>query len=89
MITLRVRVSSDIALVLMSLAIIGVFYSTSSWILENIILKKLSKDEKENHIFTKSLLYITLFLLLADLLLIILPVFEIQLLPFNLLNFYN
>jgi len=83
---LRIRVSGDIGFVLMSLAAIGIFYGALSWVLENIILRNLSEEERDSNVLSKGLLYITLLLLIADVLLVILPVFGIQPLPFTLLD---
>lgn len=83
---MRIRVSGDIGFVLMSLAAIGIFYGALSWVLENIILRNLSEEERDSNVLSKGLLYITLLLLIADVLLVILPVFGIQPLPFTLLD---
>lgn len=83
---MRIKVSGDIGFILMTLAAIGIFYGALSWILENIVLKNLSEEEKDENILSKCLLYFTLFLLIANILLVILPVFDIELLPFTLLD---
>lgn len=83
---MRIKVSGDIGFILMTLAAIGIFYGALSWILENIVLKNLSEQEKDENILSKYLLYFTLFLLIANVLLVILPVFGIELLPFTLLD---
>lgn len=47
----------------------------------------MSEEEQDQHILSKILLWSTIVLLIADFLLVILPVFDIQLLPFTLLDF--
>jgi len=84
---MRIKVSGDIGFIVVSIAAIGIFYGAMSWLLENIFLRNLSKEEQAKHILSKILLYVTLFLFIADIFLVILPVFGVQLLPFTLLDF--
>jgi hypothetical protein len=83
---MRIRVSGEYGFILMSLAAIGIFYGLMSWLIESVLLMNVPDEEKDDHILSKLLLWFTLFLLVADVLLVILPVFGIELLPFTLLD---
>lgn len=83
---MRIRVGGDWGFVLMSLAAIGIIYGGLSFLIENIFLRNLSEEERDQHILSKIALWITIFLLVADVLLVILPVLGIQPLPFTLLD---
>lgn len=83
----RIRVSGEFGFILISLAVIGIYYGVLSFIIENMLLRGMSEEEQDQHILSKILLWSTIVLLIADFLLVILPVFDIQLLPFTLLDF--
>ena len=84
---MRVKVSGEIGFVLMSFAAIGIFYWVCSFIVESILLSGLSEGEKDDHVLSKVLFWTTILLLIANILLVALPVFGIELLPFTLLDF--
>ena len=71
----------------MSLAVIGLYYGAASFVVENILLRNLTEEEREEHILSKLLFWSTVLLLIADALLVILPAFGMQLLPVTLLDF--
>lgn len=71
----------------MSLAVIGLYYGAASFLVENVILRNLTEEERDEHILSKLLFWSTVILLVADVLLVILPAFGMQLLPVTILDF--
>lgn len=84
---MRVRVSGEYGFILMSFAAIGIFYWICSFIVESILLSGHSEEEKDAHVLSKVLFWITTILVIANILLVVLPVLGIELLPFTLLDF--
>ncbi|WP_177560599.1 hypothetical protein [uncultured Phascolarctobacterium sp.] len=84
---MRIKVSGELGTVVMSLAVIGLYYGAASFVVENILLRNLTEEEREEHILSKLLFWSTVLLLIADALLVILPAFGMQLLPVTLLDF--
>ena len=78
---MRIKVSGELGTVVMSLAVIGLYYGAASFVVENILLRNLTEEEREEHILSKLLFWSTVLLLIADALLVILPAFGMQLLP--------
>lgn len=84
---MRIKVSGELGTAVMSLAVIGLYYGAASFVVENILLRDLTEEEREEHILSKLLFWSTVLLLIADALLVILPAFGMQLLPVTLLDF--
>ena len=84
---MRIKVSGELGTVVMSLAVIGLYYGAASFVVENILLRNLTEEEREEHILSKLLFWSTVLLLIADALLVILPAFGMLLLPVTLLDF--
>ncbi|WP_455656356.1 hypothetical protein [Phascolarctobacterium sp.] len=84
---MRIKVSGELGTAVMSLAVIGLYYGAASFVVENILLRNLTEEEREEHILSKLLFLSTVLLLIADALLVILPAFGMQLLPVTLLDF--
>ena len=78
---MRIKVSGELGTVVMSLAVIGLYYGAAS------ILRNLTEEERDEHILSKLLFWSTVILLVADVLLVILPAFGMQLLPVTILDF--
>ena len=83
---MRIKVSGELGTVVMSLAVIGLYYGAASFLIENVILRNLTEEERDEHILSK-LFWSTVILLVADVLLVILPAFGMQLLPVTILDF--
>ena len=77
---MRIKVSGE-------LAVIGLYYGAASFLVENVILRNLTEEERDEHILSKLLFWSTVILLVADVLLVILPAFGMQLLPVGILDF--
>lgn len=58
-----------------------------AFLVENVILRNLTEEERDEHILSKLLFWSTVILLVADVLLVILPAFGMQLLPVTILDF--
>lgn len=85
---MRIKVSGELGTAVMSLAVIGLYYGAASFLVENVILRNLTEEERdEQHILSKLLFWSTVILLVADVLLVILPAFGMQLLPVTILDF--
>ena len=84
---MRIKVSGELGTVVMSLAVIGLYYVAASFLIENVILRNLTEEERDEHILSKLLFWSTVILLVADVLLVILPAFGMQLLPVTILDF--
>lgn len=84
---MRIKVSGELGTVVMSLAVIGLYYDAASFLIENVILRNLTEEERDEHILSKLLFWSTVILLVADVLLVILPAFGMQLLPVTILDF--
>ena len=85
---MRIKVSGELGTVVMSLAVIGLlYYGAASFLIENVILRNLTEEERDEHILSKLLFWSTVILLVADVLLVILPAFGMQLLPVTILDF--
>lgn len=84
---MRIKVSGELGTVVMSLAVIGLYYAAASFLIENVILRNLTEEERDEHILSKLLFWSTVILLVADVLLVILPAFGMQLLPVTILDF--
>ncbi len=83
---MRIKVSGELGTAVMSLAVIGLYYGAASFLVENVILRNLTEEERDEHILSK-LFWSTVILLVADVLLVILPAFGMQLLPVTILDF--
>ena len=84
---MRIKVSGELGTAVMSLAVIGLCYGAASFLVENVILRNLTEEERDEHILSKLLFWSTVILLVADVLLVILPAFGMQLLPVTILDF--
>lgn len=84
---MRVKVSGEIGLVVMSVAAIGIYYGAASFLVENILLRNLTAEERDAHILSKLVFWSTMLLFVADLLLLILPAFGMEILPVTILDF--
>ena len=84
---MRIKVSGELGTAVMSLAVIGLYYGAASFLVENVILRNLTEEERDEHILSKLLFWSTVILLVADVLLVILPAFGMQLLPVTILDF--
>ena len=83
---MRIKVSGELGTVVMSLAVIGLYYGAASFLID-VILRNLTEEERDEHILSKLLFWSTVILLVADVLLVILPAFGMQLLPVTILDF--
>lgn len=79
---MRIKVSGELGTV-----VIGLYYGAASFLIENVILRNLTEEERDEHILSKLLFWSTVILLVADVLLVILPAFGMQLLPVTILDF--
>ena len=68
---MRIKVSGELGTVVMSLAVIGLYYGAASFLIENVILRNLTEEERDEHILSKLLFWSTVILLVADVLLVI------------------
>ena len=84
---MRIKVSGELGTAVMSLAVIGLYYGAASFLVENVILRNLTEEERDEHILSKLLFWSTVILLVADVLLVILAAFGMQLLPVTILDF--
>ena len=84
---MRIKVSGEWGFALVSLAVVGLFYGVLSFVVEKILLFNVPEGKKDNHILSKLVFWATVLLLIADMLLVVLPITGIQLLPFTLLDF--
>ena len=74
---MRIKVSGELGTAVMSLAVIGLYYGAASFLVENVILRNLTEEERDEHILSKLLFWST----------VILPAFGMQLLPVTILDF--
>lgn len=68
---MRIKVSGELGTAVMSLAVIGLYYGAASFLVENVILRNLTEEERDEHILSKLLFWSTVILLVADVLLVI------------------
>ena len=52
---MRIKVSGELGTVVMSLAVIGLYYGAASFLIENVILRNLTEEERDEHILSKLL----------------------------------
>ena len=83
---MRIKVSGEWGFALVSLAAVGLFYGVLSFVVEKILLFNVPENRKDDHILSKLVFWVTVLLLIADILLVVLPIAGIQLLPFTLLD---
>ena len=83
---MRIKVSGEWGFALVSLAAVGLFYGVLSFVVEKVLLFNVPEDRKDDHILSKLVFWATVLLLIADMLLVVLPIAGIQLLPITLLD---
>ena len=54
---MRIKVSGELGTVVMSLAVIGLYYGAASFLIENVILRNLTEEERDEHILSKLLFW--------------------------------
>lgn len=60
---MRIKVSGELGTAVMSLAVIGLYYGAASFLVENVILRNLTEEERDEHILSKLLFWSTVILL--------------------------
>lgn len=56
---MRIKVSGELGTAVMSLAVIGLYYGAASFLVENVILRNLTEEERDEHILSKLLFWST------------------------------
>ena len=49
---MRIKVSGELGTAVMSLAVIGLYYGAASFLVENVILRNLTEEERDEHILS-------------------------------------
>ena len=84
--SIKLDLGNPFVIAFLSLVVIGIIYSLLDFISGKILQFIIPESKRENHILERIPFWVAVFLIIADIFLVILPVFGIEILPFNLLD---
>ena len=84
--SIKLDLGNPFVIAFLSLVVIGIIYSLLDFIADKILQFIIPESKRENHILERIPFWIAVFLIIADIFLVILPVFGVEILPFNLLD---